>query len=128
MQKIKGMTFVGMLLTMAVVVLAGIVVMRVVPVYLEYYSIKRSINSLNTLPEAEVSTDPAIGTKMLRSRIEKQLYIDGINLTPKQLKVVPNGKGQFNVVLNYQIIKPLFSNISLLFDFNETHEVNPGAG
>ncbi|AHE66498.1 hypothetical protein Loa_00939 [Legionella oakridgensis ATCC 33761 = DSM 21215] len=34
--------------------------------------------------------------------------------------------GTFHITIAYQVTKPLVSNISLLFDFNVSEEVNPG--
>ncbi len=128
MRKNQGMTLVGMLLTMAVVVIAGILVMRIVPVYLQHYSVTSSINALKKVPATEFSADPAANARMLKDRLMKQLYINSVELPPEQIRIVPNGRGNFLVSVKYQVTKPLVYNMSLLFDFDESHEVEAGAG
>ncbi|EHL30372.1 DUF4845 domain-containing protein [Legionella drancourtii] len=128
MHKQQGMTFIGMLLTMATVIIAAILVMRAVPVYLQYYSIIESIKSLNAVPVASLTGDSYSDVEVLRGRLNKHLEINGLdNLKPDQLTIVPNGTNKFTVKLKYQIVRPLLYNISLLFDFNDTQEVVTGS-
>ena len=128
MRKQKGMTFIGMLLTMAAVIMAAIVTMRAVPVYLQYYSIIQSIKGLNTVPVSSLTGDSYSDVDVLRGSMNKHLEINGLdNLKPDQLVIVPNGTNKFTVKLKYQVIRPLFYNVSLLFDFNDTEEVVAGS-
>lgn len=128
MRKNQGMTLVGMLLTMVVVVMAGIVLMRIVPVYLQHYSVTSSIDALKRVPATELSADPFVNARMLKEKLMKQLYINSIEIPRDKINVVPNARGNFQVSVKYQVTKPLIYNISLLFDFDESHEVNAGAG
>lgn len=128
MRKQQGMTFVGMLLTMAVVILAAIVVMRAVPVYLQYYSVKQSVKGLNTIPVSSLTGDPYSDVEVLKSRFNKYLDINGLyDFKSDQLVIEPQGPNKFLVKIKYQVIKPLIYNISLLFDFNDTEEVTVGS-
>lgn len=124
MRKYRGITLIGMLLTMATVIIAGIVVMRIVPVYLENYEVSHSIKALNTLPATEFSADTAANAEVLRSKLLYQLYINGIEyITPEQITIVPNGENKFTVTIKYRVIKSLVANASLLFIFNTSQEV-----
>ena len=128
MHKQQGMTLIGMLLTMAIVIMGGIVVMRVVPVYLEYYEVVSSMSSLNKLPATDFSTDPAANATILKSKLLNQLFINSTqSISEQQIVITPNDPGVFQLSIKYQVIKPLFYNISLLFDFNATQEVKISA-
>lgn len=128
MHKQQGMTFIGMLLTMAAVIMAAILVMRAVPVYLQHYTIIQSIKGLNTVPVASLTGDSYADVEVLRRSFDKYLVINGLdNLKADQLVIVPNGTNKFRVSLKYQVVKPLMYNISLLFDFNDTEEVVAGS-
>jgi hypothetical protein len=128
MHKQQGMTFIGMLLTMAAVIMAAILVMRAVPVYMQYYSIVESIKGLNTVPVASLTGDSYSDVEVLRSSLNKRLEINGLdNLKPDQLTIVPSGTNKFTVTLKYQVIKSLLYNVNLLFDFNDTEEVIAGS-
>ncbi|KTD04254.1 DUF4845 domain-containing protein [Fluoribacter gormanii] len=128
MHKQKGMTFIGMIFTVVVIVMAAIVVMRVIPVYLQYYSIIKSVKGLNTVPVSTLSGDPMADVNLLKSTMDKRLDINGVeSLKDNQLMIEPIGSNKFRVKVKYQVIKPLVYNISLLFDFDHTEEVVAGS-
>ena len=128
MQRFRGMTLIGMLLTMAIVICAGIVVMRVVPVYLSQYELVTSIKALNTLPATEFTTDPASNAHVLRTKLLNQLYVNSIeSIAPEQIVITPAGENIFQLSIKYQVIRPLVGNVSLLFDFDTSQEVKVSA-
>lgn len=124
----KGMTLIGMLLTMAVVVLGGLVFMQTVPVYLQYYSIKQSIKALSEVPASSLSGDSLMDAQFLRDSLSKRLDISGISsIKEDQIKVIPLALNRFKVSVKYQVINPLIYHANLLFDFDETYEVKVGS-
>jgi len=128
MQKQQGMTLIGMLLTMAVVVLAAIVVMRIVPVVIQHYSIINSIKSLDQTPASSLTGDPATDVQLLQDSLSKRFDINGLqDLKPEELIITPDGANKFKIQLKYQVTRPLVYNVSLLFDFNRTIEVVVGS-
>ena len=127
MRKYQGMTFIGMLFSMAVVVILAIIAMRVVPVYIEYYSVVESVDSLKRIPASEFSADPAANAALLKEKLVNQLYVNSITLPADDIKVVPTGNSSYQVSIKYQVIKPLFANASLLFNFDQSKEVTVSA-
>ncbi len=126
MRRDQGMTFIGMLLTMAVIIIVAITVMRIIPVYIENYSVKKSISALQRIPAADVPEDPVLATGMLHDKLVNQLYVNEIEFPDDNIKIAPNGEGKYKITIKYQVIKHLVSNMSLLFDFEETQEVKFG--
>jgi hypothetical protein len=128
MHKQKGITLIGMLLTVAVVVMAAIVVMRIVPVFLQHYSIVQSIKALNDTSAVTLTGDPMADTLALRRGLTKRLDINGIeDLKEGELTISPAGPNKYKVKLKYQATRPLVYNMSLLFDFDDTIEVLTGS-
>ncbi len=124
----QGMTLIGMLLTMAVVVMIAIVVMRMVPVYIQHFAILESIEALNTIPASSLTGDAMMDSTYLRNSLSKRLDINGIDdLKPNELTIIPNGPYKYKLKLKYQVIRPLVYNVSLLFDFNNIIEVKAGS-
>ncbi|MCX7117062.1 MAG: DUF4845 domain-containing protein [Legionellales bacterium] len=127
-KKTEGMTFIGMLLTMAIVIMAAIVVMRATPLYLQYYEIVSSIKSLNSLPATDFSQDPAANATLFKNKLINQLYVNSIDyITYDQLIIVPDGENRFKISITYQVTRPLFGNVRLLFDFSTSQEVKISA-
>lgn len=128
MKNQKGMTLIGMLMTVALLVMVGIIIMRIVPVYMENYSIVNSIKSLNTTPIASLSGDPLADIAVLKRSLNKRLDINSIDdLKDNQILMSPDGEHKFKAHLKYQVVRPLVYNMSLLFDFDETYEVVAGS-
>ncbi|MCW8407799.1 DUF4845 domain-containing protein [Legionella sp. PATHC035] len=128
MRKQHGMTFIGTLLTVVVLVMAAVVIMRIIPVYLQYYSVLKSVKGLNTIPPSTLTGDPVADVNVLKSTLDKRLDINGVeSLKENQLSIEPLGANKFRVKLKYQVIKPLVYNMSLLFDFDHTEEVVTGS-
>lgn len=124
MHKQQGMTFIGMLLATALIIAAGLVIMRIVPVYLEYYEVVKSVSNLNDLPASEFTEDPSTNATVLKSKLLYQLFINGIQvITPEQIILVPNGDTAFKLTVKYRTQRHLVYNITLLFDFETTQEV-----
>jgi len=124
-QQQRGMTLIGMVLTLATVVIIGVVVIKVVPVYIGQFSVESSLKALNAIPSTEFSSDPAANAGILKSKLLSQLYVNSIeSITPQQINVIPNPKGNFDVSVKYQVIRPLVANVSLLFDFEASQEVH----
>ncbi|PJD95196.1 MAG: DUF4845 domain-containing protein [Legionella sp.] len=129
MRSQQGMTLIGLLLTIILIVFAAVITMRVVPIMIQYYSVVSSIKSLNETPAADLTGDPAVDIQVLQSSLAKRLDINGVDtVKPEQIRMVPDGTNQFKVQLNYQVISPLVYNVSLLFVFNRTFEVKVGSG
>lgn len=128
MQKSQGITLIGMLLTAVVVGVIGIIVMRIVPVYIQYYEVINSVKSLNSLPSTEFSVDVSSNAMVLRSKLMNQLYVNSIeSIKPEQITFDPDGEGAFKVSIKYTVIQPLIANVSLLFNFETVQEVKASA-
>ncbi|MFI4919407.1 MAG: DUF4845 domain-containing protein [Legionellales bacterium] len=128
MKKQQGMTVIGMLFTVLVVVCGGILMMKIIPVYIEYYTIRQSISALTSIPSASLTGDPMMDVSVLRSSLNKHFDVNGIDeLGDNQLQIIPEGTNQFKVKLKYQVTRPLVYNISIMFDFDETQEVKVGS-
>ena len=128
MRKQNGMTLIGMLLTVVVVAMAAIVVMRIVPVYLQYYTILESIKGLNSTPSSSLTGDAFSDVQELKKSLTKRLDINGVeDLRDDQIVISPDGENKFTVKIKYQVVRPLVYNISLLFDFDHTEEVVAGS-
>lgn len=126
MSNTRGMTAVGMLLTMVVVIYIGITIMRAVPVYIEHYSVTQALSKLDKIPQDKFSAIPQANMIMLHKKIKNQLYVDGLYMEDENITVTHNDK-IYTVNVKYEIIKPLFFNVSLLFKFDDSHKVNTRA-
>lgn len=124
MKKQAGMTFFGMVFTVAVIVIIGVVIMRVVPVYLQYYSVKQSVYSLDQLPADDISVNPLVNVRLIQKKLSKQLYVNGIEIPENKILIKPLKDNKYDVKVTYDEKRSLVGNMSLLFEFDISHEVN----
>ncbi len=127
MRNQQGMTLIGMLLTLTAVIILGIFLLRVVPVYIQHYSVTSSVKSLNQIPPSEFGYNSAVNVSVLKRKLENQLYVNAVDdLVGKGIKIKPLSQYTYLVTIQYQVTKPLVYNVSLLFDFDVSQEVNIG--
>ena len=128
MQQQKGFTLIGLLIVAVLLILGGILVMRIIPVYVENYEIIHSINALNNLGKENFTADPNNNIIVLHQKLDNQLSLNGIaDIKPEQITIQEQRENNYLVMVKYTVIKPLFKNVSLLFNFNETEEVTIGS-
>lgn len=105
----KGISMFGFILAMIGVVMAGIVVMKVAPMYMEYNSVKQSLNAL-AQEEYESATD-------VRQSLSKRLNINYVETLQKEDITVKSKEGKYTVSVDYYVDKPLVANLSLSAHF-----------
>lgn len=127
-QKQQGMTVFAFLFTVVSVVIIGVLLMRIIPVYVQDYEVKSSIKALKNLPPSSFTSNTMSNVSMLKDKLINQLSLNGIyDIKPEQIKVSGNQPGRYTVTLDYVVVKSLVYNISLMFTFNNSEEVILGS-
>ena len=125
MKNHKGLTFVGMLFTMAFVILIGIFIMKITPVYIQHYAVIHSLKKATTFTQDELSEDLESNSTLIKRSLMKQLEINGIeDIKEEDILVQTNDGGKTKVTVKYHVVRPLLANISLLFNFEDSQEVD----
>lgn len=116
----RGMTVIGMLLVMIVVAFVALIGMKVVPMYVQYYSIKSTIESIRKEPQVAQMTPMEI-----HNAIQKRFdigYVD--NISARDLKIRNERSGRV-LDLIYQDERSLFYGLSVVLKVNESIPLNP---
>lgn len=116
----RGMTVIGMLLVIIVIAFVALIAMKVVPMYVQYYSIKSTIESIRKEPQVAQMTPQDI-----QNAIQKRFdigYVD--NITARDLKIRNDPKGRV-LDLVYQDERTLFYGLSVVLKVNEAIPLNP---
>jgi len=116
-QRQRGITFIGLLFIVALAAIPVYAAIRLVPVYLNYMSISRSIESLRT--EFKGTPDPG----GMRRSLQKHWQIDDITaLDVKDIEITRDGSVTV-VHAEYEDKVPYIANLSLLVSFEKTVRV-----
>ena len=122
--KQKGLTFIGFIFSAAFVVFFGIITMKVIPVYVNYFSIIKSMKDLDFLPKSELQATPDEGIAYLKEYLSRKLYISEIRFISKSDMKIKRKRKFYVISVPYTVEKQLFGNIFLVFKFKPSHEVS----
>lgn len=104
----NGLSLVGLILVLAIIGVIAVLAMKIVPTASEYFSIKKSIESVKKSGGSIVE---------MRTHFDREAevgYIDAIS--GKDLDILKNGN-DVEISFAYQKIIPLFGPASLLIDY-----------
>ena len=116
----RGMTVIGMLLVIIVIAFVALIAMKVVPMYVQYYSIKSTIESIRKEPQVA-----QMSAQEIQNAIQKRFdigYVD--NITARDLKIRNDRNGRV-LDLVYQDERALFYGLSVVLKVNEVIPLNP---
>jgi len=105
-----GLSLIGLILGGGVLFFVALVGMKMVPTYLEYFTIKRHLNEIAHNSSGSTPAEMK-GTFGKRATIDDITSVDG-----SELEFSKNGDG-YDIALNYTKKVPLVGHVSLLFDF-----------
>lgn len=116
----RGMTLIGMLLLIIMLAFIALIAMKVVPLYVQYYTIKSTIESIRKEPQLAQMT-----TQDIQAGIQKRFDIGYVeNVKARDLKIRSESGGRV-LDLVYQDERPLFYGLSVILKVNETVSLNP---
>ncbi|MGA7179259.1 MAG: DUF4845 domain-containing protein [Thiobacillaceae bacterium] len=112
-----GVSLIGMLFWGIVIVFAAMLAMKLLPAYIEYFTIKKVLADIGRDPEIKTLSNSAI-----RDKFNKRSAIDDIHsVKPTDLDISKDG-GRTVVSVDYPFQTKLVGNISLLVDFHASSE------
>jgi len=112
-RKQQGLTLVGFMMVLTLVIFATYIGLRVGPIYMEYYSVVSSMNGVASERGSANYTPFDIKRKML-----DRLYISysSDNVKEEHIKVLRRNGVQLRVT--YEVRKPLFGNLDVVASFD----------
>ena len=112
MQKQRGLSLIGLLIVSAIIVFVALIGFKVLPKYIEYFTVQRIVKDLAHDTELRGGT-----VKQLQSAFDRRALIDNVtSITGSDLEVTKVGDG-FEVIGTWSTRVPLFGNVSACIDF-----------
>lgn len=110
--KQTGITLVGMLFIGILVVFAALVIMRMVPAYIEYGSIAKILKTMSNDPDLK-----SMSIKEIRDSFDRRATIDNISsIKGEDLDISKDG-GETVVEATWSAKRPIAGNVSVIMDF-----------
>lgn len=113
----RGVSLSGLLMGSVVVALVALLGMRAAPAWMEYGKIVKAVKATageTSLKDASVA--------QVRTAYSKRAEIDDIKSMPPEDLEITKENGQLVIRFSYISKVPLFSNVSLVFDFEGSSE------
>lgn len=118
----RGMTMLGFLITLSVVILFIFCGMKIVPMYIEFYSVKKMLATISNNPESASAPKDKI-----RALFARSLQIDYVKIIkPEMLKIETTESG-YNLVMDYERREELVANLDVVGKFHAEQAVVRGA-
>lgn len=112
MNKQRGITFVGMVLLAIVVVIVAVIGLKIVPAYIDYFTIKKELSEMVHDPDLRNASVAEI-----RSSFDRRASIDSITEVAGSDIDVSREGGGLTLTTSYSQKIHLFGNVSLYIDF-----------
>ena len=113
--KQRGLTLIGFVLVLVLVVFFAYGAMRIVPLYLEYHALINAMNTLEEDPRAVKMSPTQIKNKLINS-----LWVNYAtdNIQRKHMKVTR--KNGLQVRVAYEVRRDFIGNVDLILSFDRT--------
>lgn len=122
-RKQGGMTLIGFVVVLAVVGFAAFIVMKLFPMYQEYYAVRTAAKSL--------ASEPGIGDMdpyKINEKFFKRLYMSySSNVKRENVKIerIDNG---WNLKVNYEVRRGMVGNLDVVGVFDVSQDLTRGGG
>ena len=113
LKKQAGATLLGMLFVGAMLFFVAVIAMKIFPAYQEYFSVKTVIRAMNKESLNDMSKKEIQDSFNKRADTSYVTVVHGSDLI-----IGKNSAGETTVSAQYQVITPLFGNISVMMDFD----------
>jgi hypothetical protein len=115
----QGISVLGLLFGFVLVAFIAVVMMRIVPAYISYWTVKSAMDSIAR------SAEPIVGGKpTIMSMINRRLEINDVSgIDPKAFQIQKGEHGAYDVEVAYERREHLFGNIDVVLVFNHAVEV-----
>jgi len=114
-KKQSGMTMMSWLIVLAVVVFFMLIGIKMVPTYLENYSIRQILTGM----ESDRAVRKMAPTEMKQSFL-KRLKINGVYTFDPDAITIKKEKTGTSFSVNYEVRKPVAGNVSVMMEFSES--------
>ena len=112
MNKQRGLSLTGLLITSGVLVFFAIIGFKLLPSYIEYWTVQRIITDIARSPEVRGGS-----LRDVQSAFDRRTAIDNVNsVKASDLEVTKTGDG-YDILVTWTRRVPLFGNLNACIDF-----------
>jgi hypothetical protein len=119
----RGITMIGFLITLTFVIFFAYCGMKIGPMYMEFFSVKKALAGIASDPEAANAPKDKI-----RAMLDKRFQIDYVSVVKPEMLKIENTEGGYNLIMDYERREELFANLDVVGKFHTEQALTRGAG
>lgn len=108
----QGMTFLGVMFVGMIIVFGAILLMKLIPPYLEFWSVQKIISVM-----AKDSGLPGMTPQEIRSSFDRRATIDNVTVIKGKDLDIDKSRNETVVSSSYSVTVPIAGNLSALIEF-----------
>ncbi|SJM92094.1 DUF4845 domain-containing protein [Crenothrix polyspora] len=114
----RGLTLISTILLLGGIAVFVLVLLKIVPVYLDHNKVANALSALEKTAAVESKSEYEI-----RDSLAKRFNLNYVyDVTQDDIKITKHG-GYLKVAIQYEVVKKLVGNLSILAEFNDVIEV-----
>ena len=113
----QGLTMAGFLFVAIGFVVAAMLAMKLVPAYIEFFSVKKIFNTMAQDPDLRGKSNAEI-----RNSFSKRASIDYVSVVKPEDLLIERAGGVPVISVEYELRTPMIANISLVVDFSASSD------
>jgi len=117
----QGMTFIGLLLTLGLIAFFVLLILKIVPIYIDHSKVVNALAALEKTTDIETKSESEI-----RSSLDKRFsmnYVYDIKAQSRDDVKITKSGNYLKVEIKYEVVKPIAGNLSVLAEFDDAIEV-----
>ena len=113
-RKQRGMSIIGFILILSLAIFVSFLGMKIVPIYMEYYSVVSALNGV-----ASERGSARLSPRDLKIKVLNRLYVSySSNVKESHIKV-KRGNG-VHLIVAYEVRSPIMGNLDVIAKFNKS--------
>jgi hypothetical protein len=115
----QGLTFISLVFILGLIAFFVLLGLKIGPIYLNHSKVVSTLSELKITPDIEYQSEPEI-----RNSLSKRFNINYVNDVTQENITITRHENYLKIVIEYEVVKNIAGNLSVLITFNDVMEVN----
>jgi hypothetical protein len=115
----QGFTFISLIFILGLIVFFVLLGLKISPIYLDHSKVVSTLSELKRTPGIEEQSESEI-----RKSLSKHFDMNYVNDVTQENITISRHENYLKVVIEYEVVKNIVGNLSVLVAFNDVMEIN----
>jgi hypothetical protein len=115
----QGFTFISLIFILGLIVFFVLLGLKIGPIYLDHSKVVSTLSELKRTPGIEEQSESEI-----RKSLSKHFDMNYVNDVTQENITIARHENYLKVVIEYEVVKNIVGNLSVLVAFNDVMEIN----